>query len=303
MRAPAIALLLLSLGCANHLGYSENLEQVVRRDLVKSHVAVRTAQDVISSPRVVVEIIGQEAVEVRTERVVTRFEEATPYQGAREFYEVPAGLVSLPLSLLFNVFDTLLLGYVPNELVDGYTFWTFAALNPFMNAESKKRIRRRVVSKETQLVDFQVEQVDRPLAGRTVGVAFDQFDPVEIQTDSRGQISVHLVEVAPEGLSTPPRKLVLSVEGEDQRRWIYLDRDLADRLYRAAVVKAAFGAPEIDPQDAARGILELERLGFNGYSRMLEDRVIEAYRDDPVDSRLFAEALRAASSTPAAPAR
>ena len=132
-------------GCANHVRYVDVLEEETRTDLRSQEHAIEGGGDTLRTSRITLKLVRIETYEDRIERRTVRQQEYTPYAGWRELYEVPGGLVSVPLSLGFNVLGAVLLGFIPDEAVRGYTSWTYAALNPALNVESAERMQRRPV--------------------------------------------------------------------------------------------------------------------------------------------------------------
>lgn len=283
--ASLVALLCLS-GCANHVRYLDEQDVEVRSQLHERRLAIGGPESVVRDPHVQVQLEQVDRYEDRTQRTTTRYEEFTPYQGVRELYEVPAGLVSLPLSLTVHVLRVALFLYIPQQPVNDYADFTLAALNPALNVENPRRIERRedeVVAADTSFE----ERVERtPLVNRWVSVRMDASEPFDRYTDRHGNLSIHLLDLLRADSGMRPRKLTLAVEGESGRvpgitHEFFIERDLGIRLGRAR-------RWVLDPREApgtvaslSQAIYALDRLGFEEYSLVLEDEISSLYRTNP----------------------
>src|SRR5262245_58021880 len=150
--------------CANQVRFADTVSDREVRAVLETRYVVEPAQGTVDRTRLRLAFAREETIELRVEKTVTRTEELTPYQGVRELYEVPAGLVSVPLSLALNAADLALLGSLPSGFVYGFTSWSFAALNPFLNAESRGRIESRELSRGPGEIKRSQQTVRSPLA-------------------------------------------------------------------------------------------------------------------------------------------
>jgi hypothetical protein len=282
----AVLLALCSLcACANHIRYSDQESDQERRSVLSARHTVSGPDSVLDQTQLRLAFFKQETVESRTERTIARYEEATPYRGAREVLEVPAGLVSVPLSFVFNGVDCLLLGYVPNELVNGYTSWTFAALNPFMNTESPERTERTQVSVETRDVGRSESAQHSAADGAAVGLALDGR-PEQVRTlDAEGAIAMSLLDLMTGDDAGAPRRLNVVLRdaagAELLRQSFYLDRSLAVRMQRAALLAREVASPAIEPDALARAIYAIDRLGFREDAARIHESAHERFAAEP----------------------
>ena len=298
MLAPArlaLAALVVS-GCANHVRYVESSSDRRSSEVVERQFAVRGPGAVVADASLKLEFEKRETLAWQTERTKTRTEEYTPYQPSRELYEVPGGLVSLPLSFVFNVTDVLLFGYIPNEIVNSYTFWTFAALNPALNAENALRVEKGEVASEIEKLEGEKQVQTTPLARFAVAISLDAGEPHTRVTDAEGRLDLDLLELLPRTLGWPPRRVGL--EGRDPKsgqsvitQFFYLDRQLSERLLRAAPLLAAHGAPGAGVAELSRAVYGLDQLGFRKESAQLQDAVYGRWEASPELLREFRAAL------------
>jgi hypothetical protein len=283
------ALVLVSLavsGCANHVRYVESTSDRRSSEVVEQQYAVRGPAATVAEPSLRLELEKRETLAWRTERTRTRTEEYTPYQGVREVYEVPGGLVSLPLSFVFNVTDVLLFGYIPNEVVNAYTFWTFAALNPALNAENALRVEKGEVASETEQIEGEKQVQTSPLKRFAVAVSLDAGEPQTLISDAEGRLDLDLLQLLPATLGWPPRRV--SLEGRDPKtgqsviaQSYFLDRQLSERLLRAAPLLALHGSPDAGVPELARAVYGLDQLGFRKEAAQIQDAIYARWQTSP----------------------
>jgi len=134
-----ILLSFLAAGCANQIASTQFQREVPQTKAVKQSFVVHGGQDLLTSPQLHLTLARVETSENEILQITTYSEEFTPYSGWREFYEVPAGIVCLPFAVGYKIIDFVALGFIPDEQSNGFVSWSFAAMNPFMNVESKER--------------------------------------------------------------------------------------------------------------------------------------------------------------------
>lgn len=282
-------------GCANQLRELEQVEQHTRSEPLSSRVLIEGVEDPLRQPLPVLALVRIDATRERTERLVVKQIEVTPYTGWRELYEVPAGAASVPLTLVLNALNAVLVGYVPDEQVRAFTRWTYAALNPALNAESKRRVEQRRGAVVSSAVDEVTREVRSPLAGAQASVRIDGGPPSELRSDARGLLALHLLEIADPGHELRPRKLVVEIATADgsgtATREFLIERDLAQRLRQARSALAALQSRRDEPRALARAIYELDRLGFEAYSLGVEDDIAVQLHRRPAQLAAFSREL------------
>jgi len=272
-------------GCANHIRYVDASEE--HHDL-----QVRSTAYMIESPTPVIEhdlvqlrLFKLEVDDDKAKRSTTKFDEFTPYEGVRELYEVPLGIVSIPLAFLLNVGRVLTFGMIPGQSVDNFTSWAFTAANPFMNTADPTRVQTRPVSTVTSDGEVKETRVETPLEQVKVAVNFDDYDGRIMKTDSKGQLGFDLLDVITESLATRPRKLVVSTPdpaggSEEIRREFFIERELAARVYEARNHVLAYKNGPRDAVTLGNAVATLDRLQFKDYSLALEDKIVNEFGGD-----------------------
>jgi hypothetical protein len=260
--------------CANHVRYSSDAFETSSREVVHAETVVEPPAAVLVAPGIELELLADETAVVRKLRTRVRSDEYTPYKSGYELWEVPVGTVCLPVLVLVRVIDFAGFGFVPDDNLDAFAGWTFAALNPLLNLESDTRLRRNEVSRETEELDREVRRELRPLAGASVLLALDVHSPRPLTSDARGRVRAELLELAPDTLPGRPRALRVSVEGEGKRERqvveIPLSRALGARLVKAMESRRRARAPGSSPETIGRSLAELDSLGFTSSALALE---------------------------------
>jgi len=260
--------------CANHVRYSSDSFQTSSREVVHAETVVEPYAPVLAAPGIELELLADETAIHRKLRTRVRLDEHTPYNSGYELWEVPVGTVCLPLLLVVRVVDLVGFGFVPDQNLDEFAGWTFAAMNPLLNVESESRLRRNEVSRETEELDREVRRELRPLAGASVLLALDAYAPQTFTSDARGRVRTELLALAPDSLPGRPRALRVSVEGEGKRERqvveLPLSRALTARLTQAMESRRRARVRGAAPEAIARSLAELDSLGFSASALALE---------------------------------
>ena len=310
MRCSGLVLLLAAAlaasGCANHVRYLDVQDERLDTVLVSTEYEVDGGGAKIVSSRVAVEFLRIDHFEDRTERTTIKYEEATPYQAWRELYEVPAGLVSVPLSVAFNFLRVALLFYIPGEMVEGYTSFAFAALNPAMNVQSADRVvRERIDVSDTEMFT-ESRRVRQPLADSRVEARYDAGAPAPLATDPHGVVRFHLLDAVSPSMGPRPRKLLVwyrarSGNGTGGGHEYFISRDLARRLGQARRPMLVIHGTPADPRALGEAVFAIEWLGFAEYSVRLEDDIVTRNGGDGEFVRAFRDTLDALYEDPPEP--
>jgi hypothetical protein len=203
-----------------------------------------------------------------------RLDEETPWRGRNELWEVPTGLLAVPLFVAMRASDKLLLGLIPDDVIDDGTDFGFAALNPALNVESSERVRPREVSRRSRELEGSVERGTRALADLALSVSLGDGASQQVATDGDGRARLDLLALVDGVPAHPPRVLHVEVPGEGarpaRRLELPLARQLSTRLVRAARLRATARAAGVAPDSAARALIQLDALGFSANALALE---------------------------------
>jgi hypothetical protein len=272
-------------GCANHIRYVDASEEHHDLQVRSTAYMIESHTPVIETDLVQLRLFKLEVDDDKAKRSTTKFDEFTPYEGARELYEVPLGIVCIPVALLANVGRVLTFGMIPGQAVDNFTSWAFTAVNPFMNAADPTRVQTRPVSTVTSDGEVKETRVETPLEQVNVAVNFDDYGGRVMKTDSKGQLDFDLLDVITESLATRPRKLVVSTPNpaggsEEIRREFFIERELAARVYEARNHVLAYRNGPRDAATLGEAVAALDRLQFKDYSLTLEDKIVNEFGGD-----------------------
>jgi hypothetical protein len=204
--------------------------------------------------------------------------------------------VSVPLSIAFNALRVASLFYIPGEMVDSYTAWTYAALNPFMNVESSDRVvRERIAVTDTEKSSEQ-RRVRMPLVGAPVAARYDLGAPADLTTREGGIVTFHLLDAVSASMGPRPLKLHVSLETEGSTgvaHEYFIRRGLARRLGLARRPMLIVNGIPDDPEALGDALYALDGLGFPEYSVRLEDEIVTRNQHDAEFVQAFREALDA----------
>ncbi len=235
----------------------------------------------------------------RVERVTTRRQERVPWRAERELYEVPLGLLGLPLVPFAEGVDLLLGGSRPGR----FASLAVAGLNPALNAEWAPTIERRTLDTRTEVVGFQPRKALQPLAARTLLISFDGGAPVVVQTDGDGRFSVQLLAVARASRARAMRSLRVRASGPERvERRANVDRALARRLQRALDLVLLLEKPSASAENLAAAVHQVDRLGFPDYAQQFEEEVRQRFADDRVYVDFFRRSLARRQGSRSVPA-
>ena len=283
------ALLLLPLcllpACANHIRYVDADSEKRDTQAKSTSYVIESDSPTVEKDVVALDVLKVEVSDESSARSTTKYEESTPYSGAREIWEVPVGIVSMPLALLLNLADIITFGMIPNETVDEFTAWTFAAANPFLNPEDPERVEKHAVDTIVKEGETKEHREQTPLANVNVAVHFDDNDGPIMKTDSKGALGFSVLDVITESLQTRPRKLIVSTPdptggSSTIQREMYIDRDLAARIYEARGSVLAYKNGPHDPATLGEAVAVLDQLKFKDYSLTMEDKIVQEFGGD-----------------------
>ncbi len=280
VRPCALALALVPLaGCANHVRFSDEIREREQRTVTRAVTRVERPAWPLAEPHAVLALSVDEVEDVRRRETLVRVSEETPWRARDELWEVPSGLLAVPLFVAIRGSDKLFLGLIPDDFIENGTDFAFAALNPGLNVESDERLARREVSRKSRDLEPRSERVTRALANTALVVSLGGGPSQKIATDSSGRAELELLALLRGAPAQAPRALRLEVAGEGARRPAVLElpiaRALGARLVHAARVREAARKPGISPDAVARALVELDALGFPGGALSLERELRE----------------------------
>ena len=278
-------------GCANHLKVETHTETEMVRDKISHAVDIGTnAGSFVTTALVNVEVQESQACTGKTFESKAEYDVVTPYKGVLEIYEVPMGIVLLPIGVVVNVLDFATLGLLPNKITDVLLDWSFAGMNPFLNLESENRTERTLKKADKKMIDKKEEFLKKPLANTELLVSSDGAH-MNITLDEFGKAEVSMVRLS--ALSSNIEKIALAVEAGDikAQKDIDVSRQLRSQLQKASLITkkyaklAAKDINEVDIQTLdligfSTDLIRLSELGFESESLRIEKRALELMSEE-----------------------
>jgi hypothetical protein len=272
-------------GCANHLKVETHTETEIVRDKISQAVDIETnAGSLVTTALVNVEVQDSQIFKLKTFESKSEYDVVTPYRGVLEIYEVPMGIVLLPIGVVVNVLDFATLGLLPNKLTDVLLDWSFAGMNPVLNIESEDRTERTLKNVAKKMIDEKDDFLKKPLANENLQVSSEGAH-MDVTLDEFGKAEVSMIRLS--ALSSNIEKITLAVDTGDVniQKDIDVSRQLRSQLHKASLITqkyaqlAAKDAKEVDiqslnPTEFSRDLLRLAELGFESESLRIEKRAM-----------------------------
>ena len=279
-------------GCANHLRDTESVSQEDDKKTLSVKYDLKLTPETIRDASYHVEIEKQESVEVKKFQVNTVKSIVTPYQGWREFYEVPAGIGLLPVSIGSHLLFICTFGILPYDVPKNITNLSFTGMNPALNWENEDRSEENLVSAERKMLSDVTENIRTPLAQQNISVRSEK-DNRKFTTDEFGGFDLNFLALNEKDTFYPnARKITFVLEGspEKELKHVILTRDFLSRLSKA---KDRINAYRANPsgKDLFDTVIYLEQNGFEQLGYSLEESELARTAND---SR-FQEEFKAAA--------
>ena len=283
---------LILAGCANHLRDTESVSQEDDKKILNVKYDLKLTPETIRDASYHVEIEKQESVEVKKFQVNTVKSIVTPYQGWREFYEVPAGIGLLPVSICSHLLFICTFGILPYDVPKNITNLSFTGMNPALNWENEERSEENLVSAERKMLSDVTENIRTPLAQQEIVVRSEK-DSRKYTTDDFGGFDLNFLALNERDTFYPnARKISFVLEGspEKELKHVILTRDFLARLLKA---KARINAYRANPsgKELFDTVIYLEKNGFEQLGYSLEESELARTAND---SR-FQEEFKAAA--------
>ena len=281
MKAIASAVLSLSIlttGCANHLPQHVETTSTIERETISKTIDIEGKGGAFRNWEVAV--TTNEQFKVEHFNNMDTYEVFTPYQGARELYEIPVGLVCIVGGVVVNVVDFALLGLLPNKLTDGPLDVGFAGLNPFMNIESDKRNERVLLKSEKTKLDSKTESLKMPFADGDIQLSYSDVSVNKV-LNKNGKLAFDVFNLAEETGVTLSGDVTVTVTDEDATgvRTFRLPRQFSVQLQEAKNIISLYdsgaAAESIDIEKAAKDVFYLASIGFDEESHRIESSLMK----------------------------
>ena len=286
---------LLFAGCANTIRKDKSTETLITRTPQHAICFIRYA-DYANDPSIINITVSKELnVQVVHAEDEIYNELETPYSGWRELYEVPAGIGVFPAAVVVNILDFASLGFIPNWMTDDMLDYSFAAMNPCLNAESDSRIVKRELRHEKKIVDQYLDSRKQAAVGAEVRVMDGKKELQRLKTDQRGEVKLRLFTPIYFDQIESLAELNVTVKVDNLGRPdvinIVIPRRLRYRLVKAREAIKVY-RKQSTPEALAQTVMLLEDLTFSRQSLLFEraELVANSERKDFLSS--FKQAIK-----------
>ncbi|MCM8539882.1 MAG: hypothetical protein NE328_06355 [Lentisphaeraceae bacterium] len=270
---------ILLTGCANHLR-TETLndpKKVTSEPELEYFILLDS--EVVNNHRILLKVEQLETREVKDAQDISEVEFYTPYQGAREIYEVPMGIVLLPVAVVINLADFVLLGLIPDRITDNTLDMSFAGMNPGLNIESTERSENKILKTYEKIIHVgkDIKRVPARLTDVYL-VSGESFKEIA-KTDDKGDLVIDLLSKEFLSKIADLRELSISVgkEKSEDKKTLVLARELSFNIKKAKNSLLAYFQAK-SPEKLAETIyylekeLKFEKLGADLEKRELSDK-------------------------------
>lgn len=259
-------------GCANHLRNIDVVTQETDRKVLSTKYELKFTPETVRDASYHVEIQKLESAEIKKFEVRTAKRIATPFQWWREFYEVPAGIGLLPVSLGSHLMFIFTFGVLPYDVPKSINELSFAGMNPILNWEDEKRTEETIVSLDRKMLSHAAENVKIPFAKQNIAVRSGNQSKV-FKTDDFGGFELNFLALQEKDTFFPTaRKVSFSLaEGEkSELKRMILTRDYLSKLLWA---RTKINAYKMNPSGKSLfdTVIYLEKNGFELLAYTLEE--------------------------------
>lgn len=259
-------------GCANHLRYMDAITQENDRRVLSTKYELKLSPETIKDASYHVEIQRMESAEVKKFEVWTVKDIATPYQWWREIYEVPSGVVLLPVSVVSHLLFLCSFGIFPYDIPKSINELSFAGMNPILNWESESRSEETLLSRKRKMLSHSTENVKIPLAKENIIVRSGHQRKVFV-TDDFGGFDLNFLALQDKDTFFPAARKItflLASDGNSELKRLILTRDYLSKLLWA---RTKINAYKMSPSGKKlfETVIYLEKTGFEILAYALEE--------------------------------
>ena len=280
LMAMAAAMICVCTGCANVVRPYDDTEDRVDRTELGVKRTVLFTPDPPNSVDFTATAATVNKQQVKRYQVFIHGEIVTPYEGWREIYEIPTGIVLIPVSLCSHIISVFTFGVYPFSFSNAVTDLAYSGVNPALNWESESRTEKQPLTSTEKLIDEQEEDKITPIQNATILVETGDFNR-KFTADKFGNVALKFVALERDNsLFRGDRVFLFTVDNDTKvTRQLLISRDFANHLLRA---RAAIMRYESAPsgRNLSRAVKTLEEMKFTGLAYLLEKRELEKNRNN-----------------------
>ena len=277
----AVTVLVISTGCRNHIKDFDSTMTDYERNVIREVNIAQVLERNEDNARLRFKLSSNKESEVKVFEIHNTSSRFTPYQAWRELYEVPVGIIVLPVGLVSHIINVVSFGIFPYQWCWNMDCYGLASLNPFMNVESSERFEDEPLRSRRDLVDTRQENRDTILFHSDV--MFKLGDKkVHKLTDSTGIVDFDLIDINGNGLvfDTNDRELKVYANKNvhSSYSWV-IPRPLKKRLKQARELIKNYEKKQT-PENLYKTVIQLSELKFSRLSYFLEKRELKKHGKD-----------------------
>lgn len=278
--AAVAAILSTVSGCANAIRTYDDTEDRIERTVIGTKNTVRFTPEVPENSEFTVTVLRVNKQKVKKYQVFIHGDVVTPYEGWRQCYEMPCGLLLVPVSLCSHLVSVFTFGVYPFSVSNNITDLAYSGLNPCLNWESEERSEKHPLEFKEKLVDESEEDQESPIPNAVLTIV-SGGERRKFTADQFGVVKLSLVGLSHEESIFKGDRVFEFFVGDDPqpvRQWL-ISRRFANQLLRA---RATILRYESSPsgRSLVQAVKALEGLKFTVLAYQLEKRELTKHAKD-----------------------
>ncbi len=258
-------------GCRNHMRELDINVTDYERRILRNRPSLQVIEADENNGIFRFKLTGNRESEIKEYQVLKTISRYTPWNGWREYYEVPLGLLLFPFGVAGHAVNIITLGMYPFNWCTAVDSLSLSALNPGLNIEDPDRFEDEVLHSRKTLIDTRIENTVYPLRDIRLNIRLGHFVRT-VKTDSDGFAVFELLSSDGDSLAlnTQEREFRIFVPGVSTPVYSQIiTRDTRERLRRAAAAIKKYRR-QPDGKKLYRTVMLLEKLKFSKLSHCLE---------------------------------
>ena len=270
--------LFFATGCRNHIQDIDTTMTDYERSTVRDVPVVQLLERDENNAALRFKLTGNRESELKVYEVHNTVSRYTPYQGWREFYEIPMGICLFPVGICSHLLNVFSFGIFPYRWCWAMDCYGLTALNPFLNNESGTRFEDEPLRSKRDLVDTRHESTSYIM--HQTDVMFKIGDKTKHKlTDGTGVVTFDLLDLKGMGLSLDNHdrefKVFVGSNPTPSYSWI-IPRSVQSRLMQARDLIQGY-AKNPTPGNLYKTVTQLEELKFSKLSYLLEQSELKKH--------------------------
>ena len=267
----SLMILLFLCGCRNHIRELNVNVPEYKRTILRNRPLLQVIETDENNCTYRFKLSADRDMKVQKYQVFKTLSRYTPWTGWREYYEVPLGLLLLPVGVAGHAVNILTLGMYPFDWCTAVDDLSLSALNPGLNIEDRNRFEDELLHSRKTLVDTRVVNTVYPLRNTRMKVRMGNYVQT-ITTDSGGIVEFALLSVDGNSIALNTRQREFRLFIGNYPHPVYsqiISRNSYERLRRASGILREYHKKP-NGKKLYQTIVRLERLKFSKLAHTLE---------------------------------